>query len=280
MGYAPSPRPTFSEPTHRPYASVTRHLWGDPEAGEVADWIYVSSAAIHHIVFGLAPGGWFRHSDSFRTIFAADELLYVVSGEMILSNPQTGEVHLIRKGEAAFFRRDTWHHAFNQSSELLKVSEFFSPPPSQGTSGAYAQTKPNLTLSRYGQDEALGRWPMERAAIEAAQTIRVLRDSDLLWRREGSALVGLYASTEYLTAGRIHLQAGQRSDVHAHGGDESLLLLEGTLNIHCPEKEGQQWFELTPQDGFYVPAGARHQYYNMTGQPVTALFGVAPKYLT
>lgn len=280
MGYSPSPRPTFSEPTHRPYASVTRHLWGDPEAGEVADWIYVSSERIHHIVFGLAPGGWFRHSDSFRTIFAADELLYVVSGEMILSNPQTGEVHLVRTGEAAFFRRDTWHHAFNQSGELLKVAEFFAPPPSQGTSGAYAQTKPNLTVSRYGQDEALGRWPMEEAAIRAGQTMRVLRDENLLWRREGEALVGLYVSTEHLTAGRIHLLPGRRSDIQSHGGDESLLLLEGTLHIHCPEKEGQQWFELTPQDGFYIPAGAPHQYYNMTGQPVSAVFGVAPDYLT
>ncbi|MBI3958921.1 MAG: cupin domain-containing protein [Chloroflexi bacterium] len=279
MGYSPSPRPTFSEPTHRPYAAVTRHLWGDPEAGEVADWIYVSSERIHHIVFGLAPGGWFRHSDSFRTIFAADELLYVVSGEMLLANPQSGEVHRVCTGEAAFLRRDTWHHAFNQSSELLRVAEFFAPPPSQGTSGVYAQTKPNLTVSRYGQDEALGRWPMERAAIEAGQTIRILRDEDLLCRREGNALVGLYASTEHLTAGRIHLQPGQRSDVQVHGGDESLLLLEGTLNIHCPEKAGQQWFELTPQDGFYIPKGAPHQYYNMTGQPVTALFGVAPKYL-
>ena len=145
MGYAPSPRPTFSEPTHIPYAAVTRHLWGDPEAGEVADWIYVSSDKIHQLLFGLAPGGAFRHSDSFRTIFAADEVLYVLSGVMVLANPQTGEVHRIQTGEAAFFRRDTWHHAFNYSSEPLRVLEYFAPPPSQGTSGAYAQTKPNLT---------------------------------------------------------------------------------------------------------------------------------------
>jgi uncharacterized RmlC-like cupin family protein len=58
-----------------------------------------------------------------------------------------------------------------------------------------------------------------------------------------------------------------------------LYLLEGTLHIHCPEREGQSWFELTPQDGFYLPAGAPHQYYNMSEQPVTALFCVAPNYL-
>ena len=51
MAYAPSPRPTFSEATPIPYASVTRHLWGDPEAGEVADLIYVSSDKIHQLVF-------------------------------------------------------------------------------------------------------------------------------------------------------------------------------------------------------------------------------------
>ena len=37
MSYSPSPRPTFDAPTHIAYEAVTRHLWGDPEAGEVAD---------------------------------------------------------------------------------------------------------------------------------------------------------------------------------------------------------------------------------------------------
>ena len=72
MAYKPSPRPTFSEPTHLRYENVTRYLWGDPVAGTVADWIYVSTDKIHQIIYGLAPGGEFRHSDEFRTIFAAD----------------------------------------------------------------------------------------------------------------------------------------------------------------------------------------------------------------
>ena len=126
MGYAPSPRPTFPGPAQIPYDHVTRHLWGDPTAGEVADWIYVSSDKLHQLIFGLPPGGAFRHSDSFRTVFAADEVLYVLSGTMVLANPETGEVHRIQPGEAAFFRRDTWHHAFNYSSQPLRVLEYFS----------------------------------------------------------------------------------------------------------------------------------------------------------
>ena len=47
-----------------PVREVTRHIWGDPEAGEVADWIYASTEHVHALVFGLAPGTWFRHSPS------------------------------------------------------------------------------------------------------------------------------------------------------------------------------------------------------------------------
>jgi mannose-6-phosphate isomerase-like protein (cupin superfamily) len=283
MGYAPSPRPTFSGPAHIPYETVTRHLWGDPVAGEVADWIYVSSDKIHQLVFGLPPGGAFRHSDHFRTIFAADEVLYVLSGTMILANPETGEVHPVRPGGAVFFRRDTWHHAFNYSAEPLRVLEYFAPPPSQGTSGAYAQTKPNLTVSRYTQDHLLGQWPMIQAETQRGFTMRVLSEQDILWRFEGQerqVLVGLLAATEHLTVGKVYLQPGQRTDIRLHGGDQSLYLLEGVLNIYLPENEGQRWFELKPQDGFYIPQGVPYQYYNMTGQPATLIFGIAPEYLT
>ena len=34
--YLPSPRPTFAGPAAIPYSGVTRHIWGDAEAGEVA----------------------------------------------------------------------------------------------------------------------------------------------------------------------------------------------------------------------------------------------------
>src|SRR6476469_9918071 len=75
--YRPSPRPTFSGPAGIPRRTAQRHVWGDPLAGEVSDWIYVSSEQIHALVFGLAPHGEFRHSPDHRTVFGADELLFV-----------------------------------------------------------------------------------------------------------------------------------------------------------------------------------------------------------
>jgi quercetin dioxygenase-like cupin family protein len=112
-------------------------------------------------------------------------------------------------------------------------------------------------------------------------TIQVLGEQDVLWGLEGQTqqvLVGLLASTEHLTVAKIQLLPGQKSDLQLHQGDESLYLLEGHLNVRVPENDGQRWFELKPGDGFYIPQNVPHQYYNMAGQPVKFIFGVAPNF--
>lgn len=281
MTYKPSPRPTFDGPALIRYDHVTRHLWGDEESGQVDDWIYVSSEKIHQLVFGLAPGAAFRHSREFRTVFGADEVLYVLQGTYVSANPETGEVHVVRPGEAVFFRKDTWHHGFSYGAEPLRVLEFYAPPPAKGTSGAYARTKPYLENPRYERTEVFGRFPMDSASITAAQTMQVMRDPDLVWQMSGpsqGALTGLYAATEQLTVGRTLLLPGQRSSVEMHGGDEGLYVLRGELNVLVPDNSGQRWWELHARDGFYVPEGVKHQYFNGGAEPVEFLFGVAPLY--
>lgn len=279
MGYKPSPRPVFDRPSHIRYESVTRHLWGEEDAGLVDDWIYASTDKIHQLVFGLQPGGFFKHTDAFRTIFGADEVLYVLSGTFGLANPQTGEMQVAKAGEALFFRKDTWHHGFNLSDEPVRVLEYFAPPPSQGTSGPYARTKELITENRYLQDAMMGRFPMQAAMERAGRTIHPMRDADLLWsldRQTQGAYTGFYAATEHLTAGRTTVLTGQRSGMETHAGDECIYVLSGSLNIHVPGAEGQVWFELNPRDGFYIPGGYAHQYYNMGKGPAEFVFGIAP----
>ena len=99
-------------------------------------------------------------------MFGADEWLYVLEGTLAIANPETGEVERIATGGSVFFRKDTWHHAFACDGEPLKVVEFFSPPPSTGSSGAYARTRPYLEESRYADDALLGN---ARAAARRAR---------------------------------------------------------------------------------------------------------------
>jgi len=274
--YRPSPRPTFDAPALITRETATRHLWGDEEAGVVADWIYVSSGLIHALVFGLEPQGSFTHSPHHRTVFGADELLYVLSGVMAIANPETGEVQRIEAGESVFLRRDTWHHAFAQGVGALRVLELFAPPPSTGSSGAYARTRPYLEHSRYAADGVLGDLP---AGARGPETLHRLGQRDLVWRRDLGVLVGLFVSTEHLTAGVVEVDPGQAAAVHAHGGDEVVYVTEGRLIVRAWHADEVSVFELGADDACYLPVGSRHEYRNYGDVTARAVFGVAPGYL-
>ncbi len=269
-----------------PYETAVLKLWGDDISGRVNDWIYVSNEKIQQMVFSMAPGARFGHSENYRTNLGADELYYVLSGTLILANPQTGEVHRLEKGEAIRFGRDTWHHGYSYGSETLRVLEYFAPPPATGSSQPYARTRPYLDAPTYVQDEWIGRWPMVAEEAAAKHSQRVIEPEDILWRLEGEErriLVGIYLSTDELTAGYVELLPGQRSDTQVHGGDQAGYVLEGRLNLFLPDNPGPApgngWFQMEADDGFFVPAGMPHCYYNMTEKPVRFMFGVAPTYL-
>ena len=275
-GYRPSPRPAFDKPTHITSRSAVRHIWGDPGSGEVADRIYVSTGLIHTLVFGLEPQGSFRHSPEHRTVFGADELLYVLDGIMVIANPETGEVQRLEAGESVFFRRDTWHHAFAHGGGPLHVLELFAPPPAAGASGAYARRQPYLDLNRYSDDSLLGR--LAPASVPPG-TLRRLDQRDIVWRRDLGVLVGLLVSTEHLTAGLVEVDPGQKSSVHSHGGDEVLYVISGQLIVRAWQNEVMSVFELAPDDVCYLPSGCAHEYRNYGAATARAVFGVAPAYL-
>ena len=272
MGYKPSPRPSFDAPTVLRADEVVRHTWGDTDAGLVEDWIYVSSQLIHAIVFGMPPGGKFTHSESFRTIFAADELLYVLQGTLVLANPETGEIVQAEPGESVFFRRDTWHHGFSYGDDPLRVLEFFAPPPATGTSGAYAQTQPYLEVSTYADDAVLGNLAARSEGRRGSFSL--LRRADAVLRLDRGVLVGLLVSTEHLTVGTVTVPAGQSSVVETHDGEEILYATRGALKVEA----GGVAATLAPGDGFLIPAGTPHTYAADGGQVAEGIFGVAPSY--
>ena len=269
-----SPRPTFEGPTAIRQADAVRFLWGDGESGEVADAIYASTDKIHMLVYSLAPGATCLHSDAHRTIFGADVTYHVLEGTLVLTNPKIGEVRVAHQGETILFRRDTWHHIASHDTRKLRVLEFFAPPPSTGTSRKYAQQQPYLENSRHNDDSQLGVWPTPIRE----PTLHHRKESDVLWRLDGDALVGIIVSTEHLTMGSISLMPGKRSAVEAHGGDECVYVTDGVLGVRTFDSFGTGWLELSPGDGFYCPEGVSHQYFNVGDEPARAVFGVAPRW--
>lgn len=273
-----TPRPTYATPTLVRAADAPRHRWGDEVAGYVDDEVLLSTDKLHGLVFTLPPGGRFGHSPENRTIFAADEVYYLLEGTFLLANPATGEIQRANVGDAAFFRRDTWHHGMNHGLGSVRVLEFFAPPPAMGTSSAYAALQPYLADPRYVDDALLGRWPDPGDEAFTPATIRIVRPNDHRLRVEGGMLVGLVASTEELTVAVAELLPGRSGPLRGHAGDACLYVTDGVVNVHVPEAEGPDWFEVGTGDAFVVPAGFEYQPVNQRECLARFVLGAAPTY--
>lgn len=268
-GYSPSPRPNYTVPTEIRRAGVTRHLWGDEESGVVADLIYASTEAIHALVFILPPGGAFRHSPEYRTVFGADEVLHVLAGTMVLANPETGEVERVPRGGSIFFGQDTWHHAFAHGGEPLHVLELLAPPPSSGSTGKYARSRPYLEQPLYARQA--------QSEDELSQrTLRIIRDDDIVWRRDLGILSGTLVETPRLAAHSFEINPGESSVLHAHHGDELLYVLHGQLWVRAVQADTTFVFELGQDDACLLPAECEHEYRNYGAVTARTLVGIAP----
>jgi quercetin dioxygenase-like cupin family protein len=263
-GYSPSPRPNYTVPTAISRAGVTRHLWGDEESGIVADLIYASTGAIHALVFILPPGGAFRHSPEYRTVFGADEVLHVLRGTMLLANPEIGETQRVPTGGTVFFGPDTWHHAFAEEDNPLHVIELLAPPPASGSTGSYARTRPYLENSVYTRDGSEPR------------TLHLVRDEDVAWNDDLGVRSGRLAETPRLAARLVEIAPGETSIWHSHAGDELLYVLEGSVWVRARHADQTYVFELGKDDACLLPASSGHEYRNYDGVTARTLVGVAP----
>lgn len=271
-----TPRPTYDVPTRLGHDDPVRHIWGDVESGFVIDRVHLSSENLHVLEFALPPGGRFSHSPDNPTIFAADELLYVLEGELLLSDPSTGELQRIQTGEAAFFRRDTWHHGRAGGNAGVRVLEFFSPTPVTGASSAYAKQQPYLEHSERVDSRIFNNWPHNSAAVTAQHRIIPVREHDVAWALFGEVEVEFLASTEHLTAMRSHLNAGAASLTEQHAGEEFVFVLAGGLIILTPNADAANCLFLGPGDSAVIPPEVPHGYLASGDDQAVWLTGTGP----
>lgn len=278
MARRPTPRPTVSAPTVVRAGEAVEHRWGDAASGLVGDEVLLSSDRLHALIFTLAPGARFGHSPENRTVFRADEVYLVLEGSFLAIDPERGQVVRATTGDAVFFRRDTWHHGVNDGTTPVRVLELFAPPPAAGASSEYARTQPYLEHPVHADDTILGRWPMERATIEAADRLMLVRPEGHRLRLEADLVVGLVASTEHLTTAVATLRPGGSGPLRAFGGDCVVHVTVGTVNAHVPDGD-RTWFSIRPGDTFLVPAGVAFQLVNQGGDPAEMAIGSAPAWL-
>lgn len=267
----------YQKPTLIKAADAPRFLWGDEKAGYVSDWIYGSSAKIHMMSFEMSVGARFGNSPDFKTYYNCAETYYCLKGEFTFHCPETGEVHVLRKGDALYFPPNTWHWGYNFGSETSHILECLTPRVEEAVE-AYAIKQPWLTDIRYSTLAEIKSY--QPGGGRGAQRATVARANDLLYEIVGEnrpLRVGLICSTSMLTVGVIDLYVGQESELMSHPGDKVLYCLEGRANVFLPE-ESPNWWELTPGDSAFIPGGTKHAFFNTSDATAKVTFGVAPQY--
>lgn len=260
----------FDRPTLIRYEQAREHLWGDDTAGYVLDRLFVSSAALHVLEFEIPAGHDFEHSEQNRTVFAADELLLVLEGTMLISDPTTGETHRIENGDAVAFGRDTWHHARAFGDRRLRVLEFFAPPPSAGAASDYARRQAMPEMIHVLDPSVERSWPRDRADVDAHRRFRPVRGDDVVWSRTATGMNSeLLVSTHQLTVARHHIGPGVHTPALATDGELLLRCLDGEVAVHLPDQHDGNLLRLGVGDSAWLPAGTRHRFLNPA--PTTAV---------
>ena len=240
-------------------------MWGDAGSSLVTDRVYLSNDQLHVLEFELPPRSEFRHSESNKTVFAADVAYCVLAGELIVADPEFGEVQMVPAGRTVFFRRDSWHHGFNPGGDVVRVVEFFAPPPARGTASEYARRQPDLQRPKYRDDRWNGRLPDETG--ERQSRFRVIEARDAHWSFAASApshLVGTLVDTEFLTVAVGRVFAGHVEDPRTIG-DESLLIVTA----------GELWVDLCRSGRSRLPVRAASRRRRRLCKP--RIHGSAPQ---
>lgn len=267
----------YDQPTLIPVAQSTRFLWGDAKAGFVSDWIYGSSPDIHMMSFEMNPGQRFGNSPDFKTYYNAAETYHCLKGEFTFHCPETGEVHVLKKGDTLYFPPDTWHWGYNFGSETSHILESLTPRTEEALE-AYAIKHPMLTDVRHGPLPEIGRFTPGGA--RGTQRATLTRAGEYLYEIVGETRpmrVGLVCSTDMLTTAIVDLYPSQQSEEFALGSDQVLYCLVGRMNVYLPDHD-TNWWELNPGDAAFIPKGCRHSYFNTSDGMAKFLFSTAPRY--
>ncbi|MCX7305446.1 MAG: cupin domain-containing protein [Hyphomicrobiales bacterium] len=268
---------SYDKATLIPASAAPRFLWGDREAGYVSDWIYGSSPNIHMMSFEMNVGSRFGNSPNFKTYYNAAETYHCLKGEFTFHCPETGEVHVLKKGDTLYFPPNTWHWGYNFGSETCWILESLTPRNEEAIE-AYAVKQPWLSDIRYGPREAIGRYASGDPGVAARA--RLVKSGDYLFEIVGETRplrVGIVCSTDMLTTAIVDLYPGQESELITHPSDQVMYCLAGRMNVHLPDEQ-PNWWELKEGDAAFIPAGCAHAFANTSDAMAKFLFSVAPVY--
>jgi mannose-6-phosphate isomerase-like protein (cupin superfamily) len=241
---------------HIRHSEVKTALWGDEVSGFVHDLYYVGNDDLAFLTVSMPSGTKYRSSQRFRSVLGSYNCIYMLSGQLTLQNPSSGEVLTANERDSILIPPNTWYHGYNFGIGDAQFIECIAPRIDRAATEKLKKPDPVLGWVA----SAVNNWPDDRVR----GSMRLTRSADALGAiigSENSVLAAVLASVKEVSFAVLTLPAASHSEIISfpHGvcyhGDS------GIIDIELID-DGKSYLAVDKADVLYLPAGTRHRLFN------------------
>ena len=274
------------------------------ETTQVENQVFASTDKILMAEWILAPG---NHYEPAGFHLHGDECYYLLEGDAVAFNAETGETFKFKAGDAMLIPQKTRHQIFNMTDKRIlalacvapsvwvddgmgtiipqvETPRFFKGPeePSYNkpeSAFVYKSIKRNI--------DSIGNWPAPGQELREKKQLYIIKPEGqltLIHGKQRHVLFSFIVSSDYMHLAILQVPVNITSEFERHDGDEVINLLEGELCVRFKSSEDERsddstypHIKLMDREKMFIPAGTWHQYMNFTNAPVRAYIAVAPK---
>ncbi len=273
------------------------------ETTQVENQVFASTDKIFMAEFTLPPGS---HYEPAGYHLHGDECYYLLEGDAVAFNAETGETFYFGTGDAMLIPQRTRHQLFNMYDRRIVVIACVAPhiwaDDGMGTiipqveqprflkgpeEPSYGKPVPAFSLPKQKRNiDSIGNWPAPGPDLRKAKQLVIIRPEDqlqILHGQERHVLFSFVVSNDYMHLSVLTVPVAGVSEFETHQGDEVINVLEGELCVRISSSEEERTDDATyphirigTRERMFIPAGVRHQYLNFTNSPVRAYLAIAP----
>jgi mannose-6-phosphate isomerase-like protein (cupin superfamily) len=274
------------------------------ETTQVENQVFASTDKVFMAEFTLPPG---CHYEPAGYHLHGDECYYLLEGDAVAFNAETGETFSLVTGDAMLIPQRTRHQLFNMYDRRIVVIACVAPviwaEDSMGTIIPQVESPRFLKGPEepsYGKPpspyrvpamkrsiDSVGSWPAPGPELRSAKQLLIIHPGDQLQLIHGTnrhVLISFVVSNDYMHLAVLTVPVGVVSEFETHDGDEVINVLEGELCVRVSRSENERTDDATyphvrlgTRERMFVPAGVQHQYLNFTNRPVRAYLAIAPR---
>ncbi|NQS89452.1 cupin domain-containing protein [Patescibacteria group bacterium] len=275
------------------------------EGNQVENQVFVSTDRILMAEWILSPGA---HYEPPGLHLYGDECYYIVEGNAIAFNPETGETYKLFAGDALLIPQKTRHQIFNFDTKIVKAIACVAPRiwaedkmgtfipeverPKFYTSDFFSQEKSEIPertailAKTCPSIDSLGKWPAPGPQLRHNKQLVQITPKEhlpLIHGKKQHVLMDFIVSNDYMHLALLTIPVGGYSELEAHKGDEAGAVLEGNLAVRIPSKKENRknatydHYHIEQGRKFFIPEGVRHQYINFTDNPIKTYIATAPE---